>query len=663
MSIKSFFAKCLCLAIMSMPLTLSAQNYDSDSIPEVELSEVRVLSSRVPLTRAQTPVLVRVISRDEILAAPSSTVEQILKTASGVDVRQRGDGVQTDISLRGGTFDQITILLNGINISSPHTGHLSADFPVSVDDIERIEILEGPSARVFGTQSFCGTINIVTVDADPSKNGYTFASQGVVNTFVGDNDHYGANISAAFSHNAGYNAKGSPNRFVHNFSAGYITDNGDVSNSSYSVSRVYYRGGYRADNIKADLQAGYSYKPFDANTFYGAASQDQWESNEHFLLSANAEITSGNFHFNPVVALDRRYDHYQWHKDSPKGENFHRCDVSTIGFNAWTKSILGRSSIGVEMRSEQIFSTKLGEPLDSSKFFATRGLDAENGINYSHSANRTNITVIMEHDFLLNKWTVALAAPAVYNSMLDYQWRWCPGVDISYRPNLYWKIYTNLNTAMRMPTFTDLYYSGANIVGTQDLDPERALDYSMGVRRRNELVDAGVTVFGSHKTDMIDWVVYADEPDGKTYRSGNFELDNIGVETDFAIRPRALWSNSFVTKIGAQYSYINSDIEYNRPVAASKYAQEYLRHKVTADIEFNPVKGLTFCTEYRYQYREGEGNEPYSLVDMAVNYTFKQFTFYVQAYNLFNEEYFDFSYIEQPGRRITAGLKYKFRIK
>ena len=660
MSINNLLFKSVVLLMLSMPCVSSAQIVYQDSLPDVEISEVRILSSRVPLSSVQTPVLVRVISRDEILAAPSSTIEQILKTASGVDVRQRGDGVQTDISLRGGTFDQITILLNGINISSPHTGHLSADFPVSIDDIERIEVLEGPSARVFGTQSFCGTINIVTVDADPSKNGYSFASQGVVNTFVGDNGHYGANISAAFSHNAGYKANGSPNRFVHNFSAGYISDDGDVANSSYRVSRIYYRGGYRADNIKGDFQAGYSYKPFDANTFYGAASTDQWESNEHFLLSANAEITSGNFHFNPVIALDRRYDHYQWHKNSHVGENFHRCDVSTMGFNAWTKSSLGRSSIGIEMRSEQIYSTKLGEPLDSAKFFATRGIDAENEIKYSHSANRTNITVIMEHDFLFNKWTVALAAPAVYNSMLDYQWRWCPGVDVSYRPNIFWKIYANLNTAMRMPTFTDLYYSGANIVGTQDLDPERALDYSFGIRRKNELIDAGVTLFGSHKTNMIDWVIYNDEPDGQTYRSGNFEMENFGGEADFTIRPRAVWSNSYITRIGAQYSYIDADVEHNQPIIASKYAQEYLRHKVTANIELNPIKNLTLCAEYRYQYRVGEGNDPYSLVDISTNYNFKKMTFYVQVYNLLNKEYFDFSYIEQPGRRFIGGVKYRF---
>ncbi len=652
------FLKKILLTTCSTVLSFSL--YAQTDTLDVELGEVRVLSSRVPLTRAQTPVLVKVISRNEILAQPSATIESVLKSASGVDVRQRGEGVQTDISLRGGTFDQITILLNGINISSPHTGHLSADFPVSIDDIERIEILEGPSARVFGTQSFCGTINIVTIDADPSKNGYSFASQGVVNTFAGDNGHLGANLSAAFAHNAGYNAKGNPNRLVHNLSAGYVTDDGDVKNSSYSVSRVYYRGGYRADNIKADLQAGYSYKPFDANTFYGAASTDQWESNEHFLLSANAEITSGNFHFNPVIALDRRYDHYQWHKDSPAGENFHRCDVSTMGFNAWTKSSVGRSSIGVEMRSEQIFSTKLGNLLDSAKFFETRGIDAQNSVLYSHSAHRTNITVLLEHDFLFNKWTIALAAPAVYNSMLDYQWRWCPGVDISYRPNIYWKIYANANSAMRMPTFTDLYYSGANIVGNSDLDPERALDYSLGVRRRNQLVDAGVTLFGSHKTDMIDWVVYASEPDGKTYRSGNFEMETLGGEADFAIRPRAIFSNFWITKVGAQYSYIDADIEYSQPIIASKYAQEYLRHKVAADIELSPLKPLTLCAQYRYQYRVGEGNEPYSLVDLAANYNLKKLTFYVQVYNLLDEEYFDFSYIQQPGRRFIGGVKYRF---
>ncbi len=107
--------------------------------------------------------MVTTLTRDDIAAAAVTTVNDLLKLAAGVDVRQRGAfGIQTDVSLDGGTFDQITILLNGVPLTNPQTGHLAADFPVGLDDIERVEILRGAAARVFGTQAFSGAINLVT---------------------------------------------------------------------------------------------------------------------------------------------------------------------------------------------------------------------------------------------------------------------------------------------------------------------------------------------------------------------------------------------------------------------------------------------------------------------------------------------------------------------
>ena len=136
---------------------------DTLSRKEMKLDEVVVTGSRAPLTALQSAKIVKVITADDIHRAAVETVNDVLKLATGVDVRQRGGfGVQTDISINGGTFDQITILLNGVNISNPQTGHNATDFPVSLSDIERIEVLEGAAARVFGTSAFSGAINIVT---------------------------------------------------------------------------------------------------------------------------------------------------------------------------------------------------------------------------------------------------------------------------------------------------------------------------------------------------------------------------------------------------------------------------------------------------------------------------------------------------------------------
>lgn len=145
------------------PETLSAQTEKTTDEGEMQMDGIEVIGSRVPLTQSEAARIVTVLDRKTIEHAPVHSVNDLLKYAAGIDVRQRGDmGIQTDISIRGGTFDQITILLNGVNISNPHTGHLAADFPVAIEDIERIEILEGPAARLFGTSAFNGAINIVT---------------------------------------------------------------------------------------------------------------------------------------------------------------------------------------------------------------------------------------------------------------------------------------------------------------------------------------------------------------------------------------------------------------------------------------------------------------------------------------------------------------------
>ena len=131
-----------------------------------ELDAVSVTGSRAPMTVEQSPKIVSVITRDDIHRAAAQTINDVLKLATGVDVRQRGGfGVQTDISINGGTFDQITILLNDVNISNPQTGHNASDFPVALADIDHIEVLEGAASRLFGTSAFNGAINIVTKKA------------------------------------------------------------------------------------------------------------------------------------------------------------------------------------------------------------------------------------------------------------------------------------------------------------------------------------------------------------------------------------------------------------------------------------------------------------------------------------------------------------------
>ena len=158
--------------------SVSAQTEHHLADGEMVMQGIEVTGTRVPLTDKEAARMVTVLDRAMIESAPVQSVNDLLKYAAGIDVRQRGAmGIQTDLSIRGGTFDQITVLLNGVNISNPQTGHLTADFPVAIEDIERIEILEGPAARVFGTSAFCGAVNIVT-SAERQKHIQAHATGG-----------------------------------------------------------------------------------------------------------------------------------------------------------------------------------------------------------------------------------------------------------------------------------------------------------------------------------------------------------------------------------------------------------------------------------------------------------------------------------------------------
>ena len=144
---------------------------DEQTDKEATLDGVEITGSRAPLALGQAARTVTVLSREDIQAAPVQSINDLLKMAVGVDVRQRGPiGAQTDVSIRGGTSEQITILLNGINICDPQTGHNAFDLPCDVMDIERIEVLEGPAGRVYGTSSLVGAVNIVTLRNEKLDN-------------------------------------------------------------------------------------------------------------------------------------------------------------------------------------------------------------------------------------------------------------------------------------------------------------------------------------------------------------------------------------------------------------------------------------------------------------------------------------------------------------
>src|SRR5690606_6496015 len=113
---------------------------------------------------AGLPVAARsvdVIGADAIAATPARTLADVLANALGVDLQPRSPA-QADIALRGATFEQILVLVDGVRMSDAQTGHFDLDLAVPLSEVERIEILRGPATALYGSDAVGGVVNIVT---------------------------------------------------------------------------------------------------------------------------------------------------------------------------------------------------------------------------------------------------------------------------------------------------------------------------------------------------------------------------------------------------------------------------------------------------------------------------------------------------------------------
>ncbi len=619
-----------------------------DTIAEQNLGEAIVTASRAKIAADKAARVVSVITRSDIDRAGATSVNDLLKLTVGADVRQRGGfGVQSDISINGGTFDQITILLNGVSVNNPQTGHLAADFPVSPDEIERIEILEGAAGRLMGSQAFSGAINIVTRRVD--KNSLH------------------ANISAGSfgSVGAGANVGVKTADFTHFVSGNFTRSDGGTENSAFNLGNAFYNGTFRSDNVTATWQTGIVAKEYGANTFYSAAYPRQWESNTRIFASAKAE-TQGKIHVSPQISWIRSTDHFELIRRSPRGENFHRNDVFSFSVNAWTKWLLGRTAIGAELRSDNIISSNLGRPLDSTRYVAVSG---HKGNFYTHDDHRTDINYFVEHNVVAGIFTFSAGLLVNRNTAVDEKFRLYPGVDVSCRPGNGLRLFASWNKAMRLPTFTDLYYKSPTQEGNVGLQPERVSAVKIGAEWRNNWAEVLLQGYYNHGSNMIDWVMYSADD---IYHSANFKLDNYGFSVNTAVDFPKLLNEKFpVKRLTLAYAYIWQDKKDGAGVYRSNYAMEYLRHKFVATLDHNIWSRLSASWSLRWQKREGtyikySGGQntevlkeypSYALLNLKLSWKAPHYEIYATADNLTARKYYDLGNVPQPRCWAMAGVK------
>ena len=638
--------------LVSVPAISVACEQDTTEVKmQFDLDEIEVSAQRSPALYSQVARIISVIERREIEATPAQSIQDLLEYVAGVDVRQRGaEGVQADVSIRGGTFDQTLILLNGINITDPQTGHHNLNLPISLSQVERIEILEGPAARIYGPNAFSGAINIVTKQS--GKNSIALylggGSFGLLN----------ANLSGSFK----------TGNLSHSLALNRKKSDGYTENTDFEISNIFYSNQLNSEKGKLSFQVGASQKGFGANSFYTPKYPNQYEETKTLFTSIKWESDS-KFHLTPVVYWRRHQDRFELFRNNPaswyKKHNYHLTNVYGANLNSWFQWKLGKTAFGVEFRSENILSNVLGEVMDSPQ-----NIPGEDAV-FTKSASRNTVSLFFEHAVYLNEWTVTTGLMSNYISESNLGINLFPGVDVSYNifPEL--KIFTSFNTSLRMPTFTDLYYSGPTNIGNPNLNPEKSATIEGGLKLSQDFIQGHFVVFYRQGKNIIDWVKM--EGDEVWQPQNLTQLNSLGTEVHIQFNLRKQFGNPFPNKL--MFSYFNNKLEKEDYDFISNYVLDNLKHKFVGSVNQSITKNISIDFKASFQSREGThtefknndwGNEvnykPFWLFDAKVIYNWNVLNVFVSANNIFDLNYNDIGNVEQPGRWIKAGISYQFNI-
>ncbi len=615
-----------------------------------KLDEVVVSAQRASVTYSQMARVITVIDKAEIEAAPVQSLQDLLEYVLNVDIRQRGNhGVQADVSIRGGNFDQTMILLNGVNITDPQTGHLSLNIPVDIESIERIEVLQGPGARVYGPNAFSGAINFIT--GTGNKNNLKANFSGGENGFYSGS----ANTTIITKNLKSYLA------LSHKSSDGYI------ENTDFKNSNAFYQGQLNTEVGLLDLQLGYNEKAYGANSFYSPFYPNQFEENKTSFASLRL-TTKGKVKITPNIYWRRSQDRFELFRNNPDSwytnHNYHLTDIYGTNMNFDFSSSLGKTAAGFEFRSENVWSNVLGELMDDPI-----KVPGESGAFFTKNHTRTNVSYFLEHNVFLNQFTFTAGALANWNSDLKRGFSFYPGLDISYKFAKELKLYASLNKSLRMPTFTDLYYEGPTNIGNADLNSEEATTYEAGFKFNTKGITAHVGAFRREGKNIIDWIKAKSED---KWQSQNItKLNTWGLEFSSNYDMHNLISkNFFIKSISLKYAYLKMDKSSSEFI--SLYILDQLKHKLNIGLNHKIYKSLGASWQVAWQDRNGSYTwynknnlkefeerdyQPFCLVDTKLYWQKPSYTVYVEASNLFDYNYYDMGNITQPGRWIRAGVK------
>ncbi|MBW8688337.1 TonB-dependent receptor plug domain-containing protein [Chitinophaga rhizophila] len=620
-------------------LTLAAQEKIS------ELDAVTVTATVNPVVSSKTGRNLYVIKGEEIARLPVHSVDEVLRYLPGIEVQSKGPmGAGSDIVIRGATFQQVLVIVDGARVNDPNTGHFSSYIPVNPAEIDHIEVLKGASSAIYGSDAVGGVIHIITKTfartsgSTPSKKitaGVTGGAYGLFNANA--NAYYSTDKLAVNIGGQTNNADGQPQRGID----GYFHLHTLSGSASYRLS----------DNWKLSYRLSYDSRKFAAQNFYTTLVSDTAsEKLSTWWQQANLQYRKNKDAFNLIVGYKSMDDHYVFNPRSIANDNRSKLFQSLAMY-------------------EHAFSDRIS--LIAGGQFQQKNIASNDRGN--HTVNQAAGFVSMTASL----WEALTLSPAV---RLDWDERsgaeLVPQLNASYRTGKF-QIRGSAGKTIRNADFTERYNNNNKAlvtggkIGNPDLKAERSFSYEAGADYFGKHFRVSSTVFQRKYSDLIDWTTtpYANMPyKGNLSPTGSYSLaTNIsrmltsGVETDVQWTKTYHEKHVFSATAGAIWLY--SDIQEGQ---SSFYISSHARFLLNGMLQYrNQLFGISVNGLYKVRDPQSAANikgvvtKEYFIANVKADvFVIKNvLSISAEADNIFNKTYADLTGAQMPGRWLMGGVR------
>ena len=584
-------------------LNISVSQQDTTNLKEVIVS-----TSKLEIPFSKNFRTITVISSNYIKNSPATNVSDLLQEITGIDVRRRGvGGIQGDLYIRGGGFDQTLLLVDGMKMDDVQTGHHTLNMILPLYLIERIEIIKGPAATIFGQNAFNGAINIVTKDVIGEIGKANFRLNEI---------SYGSfeqkNISAS--------TKIITSKVKTLISYSGNRSDGYRHNTDFKKNNYFVKSSIKSNGFPVDIIASFTENKFGANGFYASPSAtEQYEETQASLIGVSTSIKSQKVIISPKLYWRRGQDEYIYIRDNPSVyRNLHKTNKFSAELSGSYFSNSGVTGFGIDLSKVNISSNNLGEH------------------------DRNTVSAYIDHTFKLfdEKLVVSPGISASYFS--DMSFHSFPGIDLGYNLNSSFKLYSNIGKTYRIPTYTDLYYADRTTIGNENLNPESAISTELGFKYDTSNLKITGALFNREAKNIID---YVKENENDLWSAVNIgSLKTTGFELDF----RYNFKNQNYFNLG--YTNIK-DNNYVTNINFSKYSLNSFKHQLVSKLNLSYLKNISHSIVFKYLERSDNSN--YSVLDSKIIYK-KGLFIYVN--NILDVAYSETNLVPMPGRNFLVGI-------